>query len=320
MRNADSSQSCITSSKKHFTKSWVTSLLADRLVLLLLACWMSNKGTLMQTHPNSSGALPRSPAGKFDMQNVTLITCWVLRGWGVANSLSRMACSHVIRLTGVLTHLGCPFGTLAWGELGFRSSQQHLWSQTCLWLKRTGLRLSDLTFQCFHLCRCELLIRNSLRTQQTASCLAYVGVNYSNYYIPFATSDSAQRNLPEVMGQGAFDSAPSAGFGEETSELCFWICGWDSFKTLARTFKHPCGSHFLCVKQEEQWELCGRDEFLIVCSLTGEALRARECKGPHHFQFGTSATTPLAGEALMASLGYDNQEEQRDPHLCWKML
>lgn len=164
--------------------------------------------------------------------------------------------------------------TLQWGELGFRSSKRPLRPQTCLWLKRTGLGLSDLAFQCFHLRRCELLIRNSWRSLQTASCLAYVGVNYSNYYIPFVTSDSAQRNLPGVMGQGAFDSSPSAGFGEETSELCLWICGWDSSKTLARTFKHLCGSHSLCVKQEEQWTL--QEGWIPLCLQLG--WRSLECQ------------------------------------------
>lgn len=64
------------------------------------------------------------------------------------------------------------------------------------------------------------MIRSSWRSLQTAPCLAYVGVNYSNYYARLNTSDLAQRNLPEVMGQEAFYSAPSAGFGEEASELC----------------------------------------------------------------------------------------------------
>lgn len=243
------------------------------------------------------------------MQNVTLITCWMLQGWGVASSLSGMARRHVIRLTVFSPTFGVPgyiplwhSSSLAGGELGFRSSQWPLWSQTCLWPKRTGLGLSDLTFQCFHLCRCELLTRNPWRPLQTASCLAYVGVNYSNYYILFATSDSAQRNLPEVMGRGAFVSAPSASFGEETSELCFWICGWDSSKTLARTFKHLCGSHYLCVKQEEHWELCKRDEFLTVCSMTGKALSARECKDPYHFQFVASVCGISIHAMLWSSL------------------
>jgi len=54
---------------------------------------------------------------------------------------------------------------------------------------------------------------------QTASCLAYVGVNYSNYYNLFTASDLAQRNLPDVMGQETFYSAQSAEFAKETSEL-----------------------------------------------------------------------------------------------------
>lgn len=65
----------------------------------------------------------------------------------------------------------------------------------------------------------------------------------------FITSDLAQRNLPEVMGQEMFYSAQSAGFGKEIPELCSWICDCNSSKTSSRTLKHLCGSHYPYIKQ-----------------------------------------------------------------------
>lgn len=56
-------------------------------------------------------------------------------------------------------------------------------------------------------------------------------------------------------------------------------------------------AHIPCMLNRRNNELCRRDEFLSVCSLAGEALSARECKGPYDFQFVTSASTPGSGVA-----------------------
>jgi len=81
----------------------------------------------------------------------------------------------------------------------FMVTLECLWTQTHLGLKRTGLGLNDFTFQCFSWARCKTAIRDSWRSLQSASWHGYVGVNYSNCFLLFTTSDLAQRNLPELM-------------------------------------------------------------------------------------------------------------------------
>lgn len=113
-------------------------------ILLCCLCWMAGERYIHANAPKFLVGSPRSPAGKFNMQNGTLITCCILRR--VAASPPGMACRHVVRLTHLLTpfwfpgiakHYISPWQpcTLGCRQLGFGSSW---WGSsdprhTCAW-------------------------------------------------------------------------------------------------------------------------------------------------------------------------------------------